>query len=50
MKYQYQFNNETIIIEVDEKDYEVLLSLDKDEYNSNRKHIRRYPVSLDSSA
>ncbi len=49
IKYTYQFNNENITIEVDEADYEILITLDKEEYNANRKHSRRYPISLENA-
>lgn len=48
IKYTYQFSNENVTIEVDEADYEILVTLDQEEYNSNRKHNRRYPISLEA--
>ena len=48
IKYTYQFSNENITIEVEEDDYNILISIDCEEYNSNRKHIRRYPESFES--
>ena len=48
MKYSYKFNNEEVTIEVNENEYEILVALDREEYNSNRKHSRRYPLSFDS--
>ena len=47
MKYEYKFRNETITIEVNDSDYNVLISLDREEYNLNHKHERRYPLSLE---
>ena len=49
IKYTYQFNNENITVEIEQTDYDILVALDSEEYNSNRKHSRRYPVSLDNT-
>ncbi len=48
MIYKYHFCEKTITIEIDEADHEVLIALDREEYNSNRRHSRRYPLSLDN--
>lgn len=48
MIYKYHFNDETITIEINESDYDLLIDMDREEYNSNRKHSRRYPVSLEN--
>lgn len=47
MKIKYNFvNGESIEIEVDDKIGEVILELDRSEYNSNRKETRRHdPIS-----
>ena len=46
MKYEYITATDKTEIEVDERFYEILVSLDKEQFNSDRKHSRRYPVSL----
>jgi len=47
LKYEYITTMGKTEIEVDEHFYEILTSLDNEEYNSNRKHSRRWPVSLE---
>jgi len=49
MKYTYATVTGNQEIEVDEGFGEVLLAMDMEEANSNRKHSRRRPVSLDSA-
>lgn len=46
-QYTYHFNNETIAIEVDEGDYDILIELDRQERNNNQKEKRRH-ASLDA--
>ena len=47
MKYEYKFRKETITVDIDESDYNILIALDHEEYNLNRKHDRRYPLSIE---
>jgi len=47
MKYEYITVTGKNEIEVDERFYDILLAMDKEEYNSNRKHSRRHPLSLE---
>jgi RNA polymerase sigma factor (sigma-70 family) len=47
MKVKYDFINETVEIEVDEKLGNLLIDLDKKEYNVNRRETRRH-TSLES--
>jgi RNA polymerase sigma-70 factor (ECF subfamily) len=47
MKIKYQFMQETIEIEIDEAWGNVLINLDRDEYNNEHKETRRH-VSFDS--
>jgi DNA-directed RNA polymerase specialized sigma24 family protein len=49
MKYTYVTATEKIEVEVDERLYDVLAALDRKEYNSNRKHYRRDPISLENA-
>lgn len=49
IKYTYRFNNENLTIEIDQKNYDILVALDREEYNLNRKHSRRHPVSLENT-
>lgn len=42
MKIQYQFANETIEVEVDEKWGQIVLDFDHQEYNNNRAETRRH--------
>ena len=49
MKYTYVTATGKIEIEVNERLHNVLIALDKEEYNSNRKHNRRRPISLSSA-
>jgi len=49
MKYVYFTATERCEIEVDEQYYDILQAMDKEEYNSDRKHSRRYPLSLSST-
>ncbi|MCL2817455.1 MAG: hypothetical protein FWD39_03590 [Clostridiales bacterium] len=48
MKYEYKTSTGNIAIEVDEQFHELLTAMDNEEKNSNRKHSRRYPVSLEN--
>ena len=48
MKYEYKGVTGTTEIEVDEHFYDLLVTMDDEEKNSNRKHSRRYPVSLEN--
>jgi len=47
MKYEYINATGKIEIEVDEQFYDILLALDREEFNSDRKHARRHPLSLE---
>jgi len=47
MKYDYHFNNETISIDIPDSDYDVLIEMDRLEYNANHKETRRH-VSLEA--
>ena len=47
MKYEYKGTTGNTEIEVDEHFYEILVSLDREEFNSDRKHSRRNPISLE---
>ena len=49
MKYEYNTATGPIAIEVDERYFDLLDTLDEDEKNSNRKHSRRHPVSLENA-
>jgi RNA polymerase sigma factor (sigma-70 family) len=49
MKYEYKTATGRQAIEVDERFYDILIELDADEKNSDRKHSRRWPVSLESA-
>ena len=49
MKYEYITSTGKTEIEVDEQFYELLIAMDKEEYNSNRRHSRRFPVPLGDS-
>ena len=48
MKYQYTTAEGKIVIEVDEQLYNILVAMDKEEYNNDRKYHRHNPVSLES--
>ncbi|MDR0883418.1 MAG: hypothetical protein LBN05_02255 [Oscillospiraceae bacterium] len=48
MKYIYQSTTGTTEIEVDEQFHDLLLTMDREEFNSDRKHSRRYPISLEN--
>ena len=48
MKYEYKHATGTTEIEVDEHFYDLLVTMDDEEKNSNRKHSRRYPISLEN--
>ena len=50
MKYEYITSTGNVAIEVDEQFYDLLVTADREEYNSNRKHRRRYPISLENCA
>ena len=47
MTYDYHFNNETISIDIPDSDYEVLIEMDRLEYNVNHKETRRH-MSLEA--
>ena len=47
MKYDYHFNNETIAIDIPDSDYDVLIEMDRLEYNANHKETRRH-ISLEA--
>ena len=47
MKYEYINSTGKTVIEVDEHFYNILVTLDNEEHNANRKHSRRHPVSLE---
>lgn len=49
MKYEYINATGKTEIEVDEHFYEILVALDREEYNSDRKHSRRHPISLEGA-
>ena len=49
MKYEYINATGKTEIEVDERFYEILVALDREEYNSDRKHSRRHPLSLEGA-
>ena len=49
MKYTYRTATETIEVEVDEQYHGILLELDREETNADRKHSRRHPVSLSNA-
>ena len=48
MKVKYEFVNEAVEIDVDEKWAEVLMELDREEYNNDKKESRRH-LMLDPS-
>ena len=47
MKIKYEFATETIEVEVSEKDANIIVELDRQEYNINHKETRRH-CSLDA--
>ena len=49
MKYAYKSATGIIEIEVDERLYETLVAMDKEEINAERKHSRRHPISLEDT-
>ena len=49
MKYEYITATGVVAIEVDEQFHDLLIRLDREEYNSDRKHSRRYPISLENA-
>jgi len=49
MKYEYKGTTGNTEIEVDEHFFDILVSLDKEEFNSDRKHSRRNPLSLEDT-
>ena len=49
MKYTYKNATGTTEIEVDERFYDLLIAMDNAEFNGDRKHSRRYPVSLENA-
>ena len=48
MKYTYNTATGTIAVEINEHWLGLLAALDRDEFNSERKHSRRHPISLES--
>ena len=48
MKYTYKNATGKTEIEVDEQFLDLLVAMDNDEDNNNRKHSRRYPISLEN--
>ena len=46
MKYDYHFSNEIISIDIPDSDYDVLIEMDRLEYNANHKETRRH-ISLE---
>jgi len=49
MKYEYITSTGKTEIEVDEQFYELLVAMDKEEYNSDRRHSRKHPLPLGDS-
>ena len=49
MKYEYKGITGNTEIEVDERFYDILIALDNEEFNSDRKHSRRHPQSLEDA-
>ena len=49
MKYEYKTVTGKHEIEVDEQFYDILFAMDTEEFNSNRKHSRRWPISLENA-
>ena len=49
MKYEYITATGKSQIEVDERFHDILLAMDREDYNSDRKHSRRYPLSLSNA-
>jgi RNA polymerase sigma factor (sigma-70 family) len=47
MMYSYVTATAAIKIDLDEQFYKLLIAMDQDEYNSDRKHSRRHPIPLD---
>jgi len=47
MKIKYEFNNETVTIEVEDQWATVLIDLDREEYNDDHRETRRH-CSLDA--
>ena len=47
MKYEYKTATGRHEIEVDEQFYDILFAMDMEEKNSDRKHSRRRPISLE---
>ena len=48
MKYAYITATGKTEIEVDEQFYDLLITMDHEEYNADRKHSRRHPIALDA--
>ena len=48
MKYEYKGTTGTTEIEVDEHFYDLLVAMDDEEKNSNRRHGRNNPISLEN--
>ena len=49
MKYAYKGVTGTTEVDVDELLHDTLVAMDREEYNSERRHSRRHPVSLDEA-
>ena len=47
MKYDYHFSNEIISVDIPDSDYDVLIEMDRLEYNANHKETRRH-ISLEA--
>jgi len=47
MQYFYATATVAIEIDLDEQFYELLIDMDRDAFNSERKHSRHHPMSLD---
>ena len=48
MEYSYFSATGIITVEIDEQWLDLLIDLDRDEFNSERKHRRRHPIPLES--
>lgn len=49
MKYEYITATGKTEIDADGQFYDLLIALDKEEYNANRKHSRRNPIALEDA-
>ena len=47
VKYDYHFSNEIISIDIPDSDYDVLIEMDRLEYNANHKETRSH-ISLEA--